>query len=115
MTFALNPEQRAFAAEVRQLAAEQLLPLAESGVEGAVNRPLLKAMGALGRTHLYDPQWTLHAAAEQGYPMAWPKPFAAGSRKPQTGRSDGPEPRLDLVRSGPAGTAHARWRPGASS
>jgi anthraniloyl-CoA monooxygenase len=70
---------------------------------------------ALGRTHLYDPQWTLHAAAEQGYPVAWPKPFAAGSRKPQTGRSDGPEPRLDLVRSGPAGTAHARWRPGASS
>ncbi|MEV4144658.1 bifunctional salicylyl-CoA 5-hydroxylase/oxidoreductase [Amycolatopsis sp. NPDC049691] len=70
---------------------------------------------ALGRTHLYDPQWTLHAAAEQGYPMPWPKPFAAGSRKPQTGRSDGPEPRLDLVRSGPTGTAHARWRPGASS
>ncbi|MDX3189126.1 acyl-CoA dehydrogenase family protein [Streptomyces sp. MN03-5084-2B] len=48
MTFALNPEQQAFAAEVRRLAAEQLLPLAESGVEGAVNRPLLKAMGALG-------------------------------------------------------------------
>ncbi|WP_410630697.1 bifunctional salicylyl-CoA 5-hydroxylase/oxidoreductase [Amycolatopsis sp. cmx-4-83] len=68
---------------------------------------------ALGRTHLYDPQWTLHAAAEQDYPLAWPKPFAAGSRKPQTGRSDGPEPRLDLVRSGPTGTAHARWRPGA--
>jgi anthraniloyl-CoA monooxygenase len=67
---------------------------------------------ALGRTHLYDPQWTLHAAAEQGYPMPWPKPFAPGRRKPQTGRSDGPEPRLDLVRSGPAGTAHARWRPG---
>ncbi len=66
---------------------------------------------ALGRTHLYDPQWTLHAAAEQGYPIAWPKQFAAGNRKPQTGRSDGPEPRLDLVRSGPAGTAHARWRP----
>ncbi len=70
---------------------------------------------ALGRTHLYDPQWTLHAAAEQEYPMPWPKPFAAGSRKPQTGRSDGPEPRLDLVRSGPTGTAHARWRPGAPS
>ncbi|MFJ1760287.1 bifunctional salicylyl-CoA 5-hydroxylase/oxidoreductase [Amycolatopsis sp. NPDC088138] len=70
---------------------------------------------ALGRTHLYDPQWTLHAAAEQDYPLAWPKPFAAGNRKPQTGRSDGPEPRLDLVRSGPTGTAHARWRPGAPS
>ncbi|MEU5261929.1 acyl-CoA dehydrogenase family protein [Amycolatopsis sp. NPDC021455] len=48
MTFALDPSQQAFAAEVRQLAAEQLLPLAESGVEGAVNRPLLKAMGVLG-------------------------------------------------------------------
>ena len=33
---------------------------------------------ALGRTHLYDPQWTLHAAADQDYPIAWPKPFAAG-------------------------------------
>ncbi|MGW5740719.1 acyl-CoA dehydrogenase family protein [Amycolatopsis sp. NPDC003861] len=48
MTFTLDPEQRAFAEEVRRVATEQLLPLAESGVEGAVNRPLLKAMGALG-------------------------------------------------------------------
>ncbi|KDN16166.1 acyl-CoA dehydrogenase family protein [Amycolatopsis rifamycinica] len=48
MTFTLNPAQQAFAAEVRRLAAEHLLPLAESGVEGAVNRPLLKEMGALG-------------------------------------------------------------------
>ena len=48
MTFTLDPDQQAFAAEVRRLGAEQLRPLAESGVEGAVNRPLLKAMGALG-------------------------------------------------------------------
>ncbi|MFC5995817.1 bifunctional salicylyl-CoA 5-hydroxylase/oxidoreductase [Pseudonocardia hispaniensis] len=44
---------------------------------------------ALGRPHLYDPQWTLHAAAEQGYSgpgAVWPDPFAAGSRPPQTGR-----------------------------
>ncbi|MFE0021409.1 bifunctional salicylyl-CoA 5-hydroxylase/oxidoreductase [Amycolatopsis sp. NPDC059021] len=66
---------------------------------------------ALGRTHLYDPQWTLHAAAEQGYRVPWPKPFTAGSRKPQSGRTDGPPPRLELVRSGTPGTAHARWRP----
>jgi len=69
---------------------------------------------ALGRTHLYDPQWTLHAAAEQGYagPGArWPLPFAAGSRRPQAGRTDGPRPRLDLIRAGAPGTAHARWRP----
>ena len=56
---------------------------------------------ALGRTHLYDPQWTLHAAAEQDYtgPGArWPAPYAAGSRRPQSGRTDGPKPRLELIR-----------------
>ncbi len=71
---------------------------------------------ALGRTHLYDPNWTLHAAAEQGYvgPGAvWPDPFAAGSRRPQGGRTDGPRPRLELIRAGVPQTAHARWRPGA--
>ena len=46
--FALDPAQRAFADEVRKLGVEQLRPLAESGVDGAVNRPLLKAMGELG-------------------------------------------------------------------
>ena len=69
---------------------------------------------ALGRSHLYDPQWTLHAAAEQGYagPGAkWPEPFAAGRRQPAGGRSDGPRPRLELIRSGPEHTAHARWNP----
>jgi anthraniloyl-CoA monooxygenase len=69
---------------------------------------------ALGRAHLYDPQWTLHAAADQGYSgraARWPDPFAAGSRRPQTGRTDGPRPRLELVRAGLPGTAHARWRP----
>ncbi|MFJ6760518.1 bifunctional salicylyl-CoA 5-hydroxylase/oxidoreductase [Streptomyces sp. NPDC091273] len=44
---------------------------------------------ALGRPHLYDPHWTLHAAADQSYegPGApWPAPYRAGSRKPPTGR-----------------------------
>jgi anthraniloyl-CoA monooxygenase len=69
---------------------------------------------ALGRTHLYDPQWTLHAAAEQGYtgPGArWPDPYAAGCRRPQSGRTDDPKPRLELIREGAPTTAHARWRP----
>jgi anthraniloyl-CoA monooxygenase len=67
---------------------------------------------ALGRTHLYDPQWTLHAAAEQGYAgVRWPAPYAAGSRPPQGGRVEGPRPRLDLIRRGAPRTAHARWRP----
>ncbi|SCK48815.1 anthraniloyl-CoA monooxygenase [Streptomyces sp. WMMB 322] len=54
---------------------------------------------ALGRPHLYDPHWTLHAAADQGYqgPGApWPLPYRAGSRKPPTGRTDAPKPRLTL-------------------
>jgi len=70
---------------------------------------------ALGRAHLYNPNWTLHAAAEQGYagPGAqWPVQWQAGSRPPQTGRTDGPRPRLELIRTGgEAGTRHARWRP----
>ncbi|ADD40015.1 bifunctional salicylyl-CoA 5-hydroxylase/oxidoreductase [Stackebrandtia nassauensis] len=41
---------------------------------------------ALGRVHLYDPHWTLHAAAEQEFPVTWPKQFRAGARKPPTGR-----------------------------
>ncbi|MFG2876909.1 bifunctional salicylyl-CoA 5-hydroxylase/oxidoreductase [Streptomyces sp. NPDC048337] len=44
---------------------------------------------AVGRPHLYDPHWTLHAAADQSYegPAApWPAPYRAGSRKPPTGR-----------------------------
>jgi anthraniloyl-CoA monooxygenase len=70
---------------------------------------------ALGRTHLYDPMWTLHAAADQEYVGAgadWPMPWAAGSRKPQAGRTDGPRPRLELIRDPAAGqTRHQRWRP----
>jgi anthraniloyl-CoA monooxygenase len=69
---------------------------------------------ALGRAHLYDPNWTLHAAAAQGYAgpgVAWPVQWEAGSRAPQTGRTDGPRPRLELIRQGETGTRHARWRP----
>ncbi|MFB7085399.1 bifunctional salicylyl-CoA 5-hydroxylase/oxidoreductase [Streptomyces sp. NPDC056296] len=54
---------------------------------------------ALARPHLYDPHWTLHAAAEQGYEgpgVAWPAPYRAGSRRPVTGRTDVPKPRLTL-------------------
>jgi anthraniloyl-CoA monooxygenase len=52
---------------------------------------------ALARPHLYDPHWTLHAAADQDYAGAaalWPDPYRAGSRKPPTGRTDAPKPRL---------------------
>ncbi|GAA3978688.1 bifunctional salicylyl-CoA 5-hydroxylase/oxidoreductase [Streptomyces marokkonensis] len=54
---------------------------------------------ALARPHLYDPHWTLHAAAEQGYEgpgAVWPVPYRAGSRRPVTGRTDAAKPRLTL-------------------
>jgi anthraniloyl-CoA monooxygenase len=42
---------------------------------------------ALARPHLYDPHWTLHAAAEQEYELVqWVPQYQAGSRKPPAGR-----------------------------
>jgi anthraniloyl-CoA monooxygenase len=55
---------------------------------------------ALARPHLYDPHWTLHAAAEQDYSgegVSWVPQYQAGSRKPPTGRVD--EVRKELQRS----------------
>jgi anthraniloyl-CoA monooxygenase len=71
---------------------------------------------ALGRTHLYDPQWTLHAAAEQDYagPGAqWVPQFRAGRRKPPSSRTDAVRPRLSLLREpdADAGIPHLRWTP----
>ncbi|MFJ9520844.1 bifunctional salicylyl-CoA 5-hydroxylase/oxidoreductase [Kitasatospora sp. NPDC101801] len=70
---------------------------------------------ALGRTHLYNPQWTLQAAAEQEYRGAgarWPIQWEAGRRRPPTSRSDRIPPRLELLREGAAGQVHLRWTPG---
>jgi anthraniloyl-CoA monooxygenase len=55
-------------------------------------------MCALARPHLYDPHWTLHAAAEQGYAgVRWPVQYRAGSRKPPSGRAD--EVQKELART----------------
>ncbi|MCI9886885.1 bifunctional salicylyl-CoA 5-hydroxylase/oxidoreductase [Micrococcales bacterium 31B] len=70
---------------------------------------------ALGRTHLYDPQWTLHAAADQEYRgpgVQWPQQFAAGRRKPPSARTDAIRPRLSLLRTSELPDAvHVRWQP----
>jgi alkylation response protein AidB-like acyl-CoA dehydrogenase len=44
----LTAEQRDFADEVKALAADWLVPIAQAGTPGAVNRELIKAMGELG-------------------------------------------------------------------
>ena len=41
---------------------------------------------ALARPHLWDPHWTLHAAADQGVKMEWIPQYRSGAREPQTGK-----------------------------
>ncbi|WP_406194605.1 FAD-dependent monooxygenase [Kitasatospora sp. NBC_01560] len=68
---------------------------------------------AIGRAQLYDPLWTLHAAADQDYTgpgVSWPGPWAAGSRKPPGPGADRVAPRLDLLRAA-AAPVHRRWPP----
>lgn len=48
MAFSLEPSQTAWCAELRELAAERLRPLAEKAEPGRVNRPLVAALGELG-------------------------------------------------------------------
>jgi anthraniloyl-CoA monooxygenase len=71
---------------------------------------------ALGRTHLYNPNWTLHAAAEQGYRgdgADWIPQYRAGSRKPPSARTDAVRPRLALITQPDAvdAVSHQRWQP----
>ncbi len=70
---------------------------------------------ALGRTHLYNPAWTLQAAAEQDYAGAgasWPLPFKAGRRKPPSARTDAVRPRLSLLKEDEVDEqVHLRWSP----
>ena len=70
---------------------------------------------ALGRPHLYDPYWTLHAAAEQGYGNCeWIAQYQAGSRRPVDGRLDGAKPPPRSFDLGVAGPPHTRWKPAAA-
>lgn len=66
---------------------------------------------ALGRPHLYDPYWTLHAAADQDYgDVEWIAPYRAGSRRPNDGTR---EAKAALRSFGPQVDERPdpRWRP----
>lgn len=41
---------------------------------------------ALARPHLWDPHWTLHAAADQGVDLDWIPQYRSGAKEPQTGK-----------------------------
>ncbi|MGW5426919.1 bifunctional salicylyl-CoA 5-hydroxylase/oxidoreductase [Streptomyces sp. NPDC004059] len=94
--------QTPFADRIRQEAGVPVIAVGAISSWDDVNSLILAGrtdLCALGRPHLYDPHWTLHAAAEQGYEgpgVVWPAPYRAGSRRPQTGRTDAPKPRLTL-------------------
>lgn len=66
---------------------------------------------AIGRPHLYDPHWTLHAAADQGVKVPWAKPYEGGSWKPPAGRAEDPKPRLALVKDDGRIRRPKRWTP----
>jgi anthraniloyl-CoA monooxygenase len=82
--------QTPFADQIRHLAGIPVMAVGLISSYDDVNSILLAGRAdlcLLGRAHLYDPNWTLHAAAEQGYagPAAvWPLPWQAGSRRPRT-------------------------------
>jgi anthraniloyl-CoA monooxygenase len=109
--------QTPFADRIRNVAGIPTIAVGAISGYDDVNSIILAGradMCALGRAHLYDPAWTLHAAAEQEVAVEWPVQFQRGSRKPPTGRTDGPRPRLELVRGGATRARHARWRPGST-
>ncbi len=64
---------------------------------------------ALARPHLYDPYWTLHAAADQEHDVPWPVNYGPGSRRPNDGRTEvkAPPRSFDPEPEQPA----QRWRP----
>jgi len=67
---------------------------------------------ALARPHLYDPYWTLHAAADQDYRGdPWIPQYRSGRRRPHDGRSESalkaPPRRFD----DPGEPRDTRWRP----
>jgi anthraniloyl-CoA monooxygenase len=69
---------------------------------------------ALGRPHLYDPHWTLHAAADYEYAgQEWIPQYRAGRRRPADGRQDAVKPPLRRFEDQelPSWRQAARWRP----
>ena len=106
--------QTPFADRIRNVAGVPTIAVGAISGYNDVNSIILAGradMCALGRAHLYDPAWTLHAAADQDFPVEWPTEFKRGSRKPPSGRTDGPRPRLDLIRGAAPRNRHQRWRP----
>ncbi|RKT54847.1 FAD-dependent monooxygenase [Saccharothrix australiensis] len=103
--------QTPFAERVRAATGVPTIAVGGISTHDDANSILLAGRADLigvGRAHLHDPAWTLHAAADLGYtgPGAhWPPMHAAGAAPPPAGSR--PAARHD----GPPVPTHQRWRP----
>jgi anthraniloyl-CoA monooxygenase len=110
--------QTPFADRIRNRAGVRTIAVGAISTYDDVNSIVLAGRAdlcAMGRVHLYDPAWTLHAAVELEQPLPWPVQFQRGSRRPPAGRSEDPRPRLELIRHPEPRTRHLRWRPDLSA
>jgi anthraniloyl-CoA monooxygenase len=81
--------QTPFADRIRHEAGIPVIAVGAIASYDDVNTTVLAGRAdlcALARPHLYDPHWTLHAAADQGVEVTWVPQYRAGSRKPPAGR-----------------------------
>jgi anthraniloyl-CoA monooxygenase len=109
--------QTPFADRIRHEAGIPAIAVGAISSQDDVNTIVLAGRAdlcALARPHLWDPQWTLHAAADQEYDVEWPVQYRSGRRPPPTGKGDGirraPVRRFDDD-GDDRGRPPARWRP----
>jgi anthraniloyl-CoA monooxygenase len=109
--------QTPYAARIRHEAGMPTIAVGAISSYDDVNTIVLAGWAdlcALARPHLYDPQWTLHAASDQEWEgLEWIPQYRSGRRKPPTGRGDGQRrrpPRLFGDGERRDGWAR-RWRP----
>jgi anthraniloyl-CoA monooxygenase len=109
--------QTPFADRIRNEAAVPTIAVGAISSAEDVNTIILAGWAdlcALARPHLYDPHWTLHAAADYGAELPWIVQYQAGSRRPPT-RQDRPEPaaRRYFDEQVPVSDHGSRYRAGA--
>ena len=112
--------QTPFADRIRHEAGIPAIAVGAISSHDDVNTIILSGRAdlcALARPHLFDPHWTLHAAADQGYDVEWIPQYRSGKRPPPTGKGDGiqraPVRRFDAAPLDDA--PPARWRPRVSA
>jgi anthraniloyl-CoA monooxygenase len=111
--------QTPFADRIRHEAAIPTIAVGAISSYDDVNTIVLAGRAdlcAIGRPHLYDPYWTLHAAAEQGYRGdPWIVQYHSGRKRPNDGRADirrAPLRRFEPIDDDDG--APVRWRPHAT-